>query len=105
MRQPFLGADQRHELRGRVEPVPKAPVHVIARRAAERRVPLLEPVLAVGGILDGGLERLDRHPRRRRIVVPRPEVNHVPAFRDEAPLDGGQLGERVSGKGGEPRAG
>ena len=96
--QPFLRADQRQRLGCRVELEPEPPIHPAGGGLAEGRQSLLEPVLAVGGIAEGGGHGLHRGRRRRGVVVARAKVDDVHPRLDQSALQGRNLGERIARK-------
>ena len=79
-------------------------IHVPAARFPEGGEALLEAVPAERGVVQRLAERLDDRERRRRIVVARAQIDDVDSRGEEPPLDGRDLGQRVTRQGLEPRA-
>jgi hypothetical protein len=96
VRQALLGSDERQRLGHRVEPEAEAPLHPAGGGLPERGQSLLESVLAVRRVVQRGRHGLDRHRRRRGVVVARAQVDHVHPGLDQAALEGGNLGERIA---------
>ena len=88
-------AEQRVQLRERIERQPETPLQVRRGRLPERRQADLERIAAHRRVLDRLGQRRDGHARRREVRVARADVDQVDALLDQPALDRGQLGHRV----------
>jgi hypothetical protein len=92
---PFLGADERHDLRQRIEADAEPFRHPGGDRLAEGYQTQPNPYRLIAGVWAGALQCRDRGRRRREVGVPCPEIDHVHAARGQLPLLLRDRGQRI----------
>ena len=95
VRDALLRAEQRVDLRERIECQPETPLQV--RRGRLAKGGEADLVAAHRRILNRLRQRLDGHARRREVRVAGADVDQVHPLLQQPPLDRGQLGHRVPG--------